>query len=368
MACFCPSAVIPTKVYKTGDGVFFQWVLCTGILFTGTVCFLIQCTMGTSCPKFEPLAVLGGAIWCTGNMMVVPVVKTIGLSLGLVIWGSANLIMGWASGKFGFFGLKPETIPNPALNYVGVVVAICSLALSFFVRPTVGRGEPEGDGEEELGYDSDDEKLEQALMPPDAADFGQGVINTDGGGDRRSVLSELEHVAEADEQEFFLSKLPRWQQQIVGVVLSIVSGLLYGVNFDPPQYIVDHPAEFPGAPKQPVELVFSHFVGIWMASTVYFLAYAVYMRNKPAVYPRVILPAIVSGVMWAIADICWFIANANLEFVVSFPLITMGPGIVGSLWGVFAFGEIRGTRNYLLLASVFVVAATGSGLIIASKF
>lgn len=38
--------------------------------------------------------------------MVVPIVKMIGLSLGLLIWGATNLIMGWSSGTFGLFGLK----------------------------------------------------------------------------------------------------------------------------------------------------------------------------------------------------------------------------------------------------------------------
>ena len=37
--------------------------------------------------------------------MVVPIVQMIGLSLGLLLWGTANLIMGWSSGTFGLFGL-----------------------------------------------------------------------------------------------------------------------------------------------------------------------------------------------------------------------------------------------------------------------
>jgi hypothetical protein len=43
---------------------------------------------------------------CTGNIMVVPIVKMVGLSLGMLLWGSSNLIMGWCSGTFGLFGLS----------------------------------------------------------------------------------------------------------------------------------------------------------------------------------------------------------------------------------------------------------------------
>jgi hypothetical protein len=41
-------------------------------------------------------------------MMCVPVIKLIGLSMGLLIWGSTNMLMGWASGQFGLFGLKSQ--------------------------------------------------------------------------------------------------------------------------------------------------------------------------------------------------------------------------------------------------------------------
>ena len=73
-------------------------------------------------------------------------------------------------------------------------------------------------------------------------------------------------------------------------------------------------------------------------------------NNAPKVYPEIVLPGFISGLMWATAQICWFSANAKLGFAVAFPLISIGPGLVGALWGVFAFGEIKGLRNFGLLA------------------
>lgn len=71
-----------------------------------------------------------------------------------------------------------------------------------------------------------------------------------------------------------------------------------------------------------LDYVFSHFCGIYITSTVYFLIYCGWMRNRPRVYSQAILPAFISGAMWAIADASWFEANAILSEPVSFPIIT----------------------------------------------
>jgi hypothetical protein len=41
------------------------------------------------------LAMLGGALWCVGNITVVPIVNSIGLSLGMLLWGLSNMLIGW---------------------------------------------------------------------------------------------------------------------------------------------------------------------------------------------------------------------------------------------------------------------------------
>lgn len=56
-----------------------------------------------------------------------------------------------------------------------------------------------------------------------------------------------------------------------------------------------------------------------------------------------------SGAMWAIADIGWFVANQYLSEAVSFPIVTTGPGIIASLWGVIVFREVKVRNNVLLV-------------------
>lgn len=74
-----------------------------------------------------------------------------------------------------------------------------------------------------------------------------------------------------------------------------------------------------------------------------------------------------SGCMWAVAQSAWFVANNNLSLVVAFPLVSMGPGLVGALWGVFVFKEITGRKNYLVLIAAFFVAMAAAIMLVLSK-
>lgn len=69
--------------------MFVQWVMAIAIWMCG---LCVNAAVGF--PPFQPLAMLGGFLWCTGNIMAVPVIRCIGLGLGLLIWGASNLIVG----------------------------------------------------------------------------------------------------------------------------------------------------------------------------------------------------------------------------------------------------------------------------------
>lgn len=133
---------------SAGDGMFYQWVMCTGIWVFGLVLQIVLFfhPLGTTLTeaggnasaaeielaakpdaysvKFYPVVLLGGALWATGNCCAVPVINSIGLGMGLLLWGSrrsltaasssgvaphrsppcpegcTNMLTGWASGRF----------------------------------------------------------------------------------------------------------------------------------------------------------------------------------------------------------------------------------------------------------------------------
>ena len=95
-----------------------------------------------------------------------------------------------------------------------------------------------------------------------------------------------------------------------------------------------------------LDYVFACFVGIYVSSTIYFLIYIIIKKNKPAIYPRAILPGVISGLMWGTATTCWFVANKALSEAVAFPIVTSGPSVVASLWGVFVFKEITVSKIF----------------------
>jgi glucose uptake protein GlcU len=88
---------------------------------------------------------------------------------------------------------------------------------------------------------------------------------------------------------------------------------------------------------------------------VYYL-YKTLKNQTPFVRSDIVIPAFISGVMWAIAEIAWFVANGRLGFTVTFPAISIGPGFIGAMWGIFYFNEIKGQRNYLIFTVAMLVA------------
>ena len=126
---FFGSNFVPVKRYETHDGMYYQWVMCAAVFLTGLVLQLILfadppaedgkwAPDGTWHPqtplaqtgrpdsysvKFMPMAAFGGALWATGNTMSVPIINSIGLGLGMLIWGSTNMVR--------LHALTPSTTP-----------------------------------------------------------------------------------------------------------------------------------------------------------------------------------------------------------------------------------------------------------------
>ena len=73
-----------------------------------------------TCPVISPFAALGGVFWAIGNVFVVPIVKTIGLSLGESVIGGgvvvifvANQIIVMSLNFMCVYLTSPHTRPSP---------------------------------------------------------------------------------------------------------------------------------------------------------------------------------------------------------------------------------------------------------------
>lgn len=55
---------LPVKKFDTGDGLFFQWVLCIGIWLVGLVVNIIR-----DMPPFFYPSLIGGFLWTFGKQI-----------------------------------------------------------------------------------------------------------------------------------------------------------------------------------------------------------------------------------------------------------------------------------------------------------
>jgi hypothetical protein len=282
-------------------------------------------------------------LWTTGNLFTVFCVKTCGLAVGLLIWGTTSLIMGWASGRFGFFGVKPQvpsTTTKLALNYASVMLAAISAIFFLFIKSSHAPQKPQN----------------------------RAAVN---GKQTPVKMFKTDKIPmEILETDFpFLNRLSDPLQKALGCAFAALAGSLYGTMFIPDQYIRDHPEKFRYKndlpPHNGLYYVSSQYSGILLSSTFYFIIYSLFKRNRPSINPSIALPAMASGVMWAFANIGFIVAISALKSAVAYPIVSVLPGIVTSLWSLFWFREIQGKRNYIFLAcgmAVRCLAALLSGL------
>jgi glucose uptake protein GlcU len=448
---FFGSNFIPVKKFESGDGLFYQAIMSTAILMVGMVVILIMSLIPRHdangetyrhIPEFYPWGVFGGMLWATGNVMAVVVIKLIGLSIGLCIWSSSNMLMGWATGTFGLFKTPVNHVQYSWLNYIGVALACCSLVMYIFVKVESAPSDDDrrrsssstsskalsssssdsaGTADEkehadynsvEMGNSSDDPLLTMDSSPRDEATpvsasgslsvFSDLEVKTRNAVQRSRArkkarilqairakttaylegkLADSPHFTESEVKRTVLAYdlateikydvLPDARpsifdiierqnvivKKIVGIVIALGMGLLFGSTFTPVAYNINNDT---AVSDNYLDFVFSHYCGIFFASQFWWFLYCAISCNRPRVFPKLVLPAWISGVMWAIAQTAWFVANGALGFSVAFPMITAGPGILASFWGIILFREIKGVRNYIVLAgAVFFTVASG---------
>ena len=227
------------------------------------------------------------------------------------------------------------------MNYISVVLAALSAIFFLFIKST-------------------DKPIEPRAIPPNDGQLSEEIIKAVDG------TAEIEQM----ETDFpFLNRLSDPIQKVLGSCVAAVSGLFYGVMFIPDQYIRDHPEKFVYNNIQPpnngLYYVQSQYSGILLSSLTFFIIYCIFKRNKPVINPSIALPAMISGTMWAIANVGFIVAISALKSAVAYPIVSVLPGIITSLWSLFWFREIQGKKNYIYLVCGMIVrclAALLSGL------
>ena len=114
------SNFVVCKNYDMKDGIVFQFWMCTGILFIGLLSLLAseqdtssQGESGDYLAVFSLVTMSGGVMWGVGNLLTTKIISTIGLGLGMAIWGGTSTVIGFIFGRLPILGLKPSTLAIP---------------------------------------------------------------------------------------------------------------------------------------------------------------------------------------------------------------------------------------------------------------
>jgi glucose uptake protein GlcU len=255
----------------------------------------------------------GGALWAIGNLTAMPIADILGVGVGATTWSLVSLVAGWIIGSEGWLGVSSERVAVPALNVIGVVLAALSIPLYSRVRVT----RPEDKKNVRLDTEAGDvDSLSEPLL-----------INTAETAGRSSGAP------------------PLWLRAFA-LLLATFAGCCYAINLIPVSAALETPEL---AHTNPMAFAFSHFFGIWLTSLAVLLGTLIFTKNRPELPANFVACALTSGLLWAMAQCSWFVANASLPLITTYPIICSGPGLVANLWSIFYLKEVTGRRNYIAL-------------------
>ncbi|KIH51670.1 hypothetical protein ANCDUO_18240 [Ancylostoma duodenale] len=160
------------------------------------------------------------------------------------------------------------------------------------------------------------------------------------------------------------------------ILLTVFVGALYGNMLTPINCLVAN-SSHTGYPADVSSYFFSFCFGALLTSTIIFMIYSVARRNRPFINPELTMPSLTSGMIYAVATYCFFLANQHLDQTIAYPILSKAPGVVVSLWAVFLFNEIKahlsanvafqGCRDLATLTVGICTTITGIALISVSK-
>ena len=355
--CF-GSNYIPVKSFETGDGVFFQWVMSVAILIGGFITYCIQ-----HFPTFYVEAAIGGAIWSLGNVCVVPIVKLVGLSIGFLIWAMTSMVVGWAMNTFGLFGVDRKVLCYPIMNYIGVAVCVVGGVMIAFVQPTLDRKGERGSNTEKAPLIQINN--ESKILTSSSTCTSYKTINAD------NKKIQIENNSRDDLA--CVESLHPIFRKLLGVGLGFMSGTFYGFMFLPISLMTTQSHNNNNnnntyySPDS-IDYAFPYTVGIFLMGTLVLVVYCFIKLNKPSINPQVLLPGLFSGGLWAAGALVWIYVNGILSSSITFPIVSSGPPIISSIWGILVFREIRGKKNLFLFILSFIFILCGVLLVTLSEF
>ncbi|GBG24077.1 Transmembrane protein 144 [Hondaea fermentalgiana] len=359
-ALFWGSNYIVTKQHDMGDGMTFQFLQCTGILLVGVMTLVFSLDVPRS-PDYEKFpmpdkyalisseGILGGVVWCLGNLMTIPIVRRVGIGLGLSLWNGTATVVSFAMSRASIIGLKPQTLHPLWAGYFGAFLGVLSLVVFAFI---------DADGNEEADANVDAASGHQRICTASGDVDCEADCHANGNGDASSyarienneqessrrasagssgtdastpllepIPSEIEErvvamyenllqtVEDATHGHPEVASDKEARARFEGIVMCLLAGTLYGIQFVP---LTVHSMQYP-KPENLSDVIyqmrftFSQFLGIYVTSALAFFLYCFVRKNRPVILAKeAFAPSIVSGMMWGIACMGSMVAVSDM--------------------------------------------------------
>lgn len=199
--------------------MFFQLNMCIAVWMTGLVYHI-----AIGAPPIQEQAMIGGALWATGNLLCPLIIECIGIGLGLLIWGTANMTIGWMSAHFGVLGVAKETVSNPKLNVIGFSCAVVSILIYSLVKP--------------MGSEETAQRKAAKAAKKRSGGNALGYSIQSGDISKESLKDVLDSPSEITDGRM-TGKMSDSKKRLVGCLLAVVAGCLFGTCFNPAQGVSD---------------------------------------------------------------------------------------------------------------------------------
>ncbi|KAI6170098.1 hypothetical protein M3Y98_01204200 [Aphelenchoides besseyi] len=341
---------VPVKRFNPGDGLFSQFCMCVGIFMVGFATYIY-----TGFGPFYPLAMTGGITWCIGNLTAIPIINELGLALSILMFSVTNCLVNFFIGSFGLFGTTARPPASTWLSICGLSMILIGGIMISFVKTKPSELMKELEQKEQSEEEADSVGLINANPSLSIITFQPSSKSLD--------IEEQE----PDEKEGVINKSDKKKnskvRKLIALAFAIISGILYGGVQVPIIAIQDNPDMYPNAPKQSLPYIFSHYCGIMITSTVAFVLYTIFKKNRPETNSAIALPAFISGLMWAIGMCTTIVCTEKMSQSIAGPISAMVPGTVAAIWSVFYFREIQRGKNLIMLWSAIGVTVIGAVLI-----
>eukprot|EP00040_Diaphanoeca_grandis_P005688 m.34040 g.34040 ORF g.34040 m.34040 type:complete len:383 (+) comp16922_c0_seq1:469-1617(+) len=329
----------PKVEAANADPVVSQLYSIVGVVTSSTVLLIIVPF------KFSWWTTLAAALWVASNMLAFPIVRTIGIATGQGVWSGVIAVVSfiWAVLGQQLWSDPPShcTLEKPVYAFGGIGLIVVGMAGLTYCS---SRGDPNRQAAQLL-------KNKLSVAATKTTDYESDF-------DPLLVMDEpARETSEVREQSHA-------GKTILGVFLAVLMGVLGGSVLVPMKMSYNCHDFENGTLHGALMFTLSFAVsGAAITVALFFLRTISRGFSTPKMHLSVVgLPCFLQGALWNVGFVGSTIATTSpLGMSVGYPL-TQCSILVGGLWGILYYKEIRGAKFLMLF--IVSLAILGGGAII----